>query len=124
MKAKPWQLVVIALAFVAAGASAAYMLTNAGPKVPSRIMLIDVSTGQLYEVNLKRYRVGLPARDPDQQQYRLFPVQKEGTGWVLTENGRGMIRGTDVDTKAVDLTTGAVVQASQDVREYVPPGAK
>jgi hypothetical protein len=123
MKAKPWQIVVIALAFVAVGASAAYMLTSSGPDIPSRITLVDVTTGQLYEVNLKKYRVVLPARDPEQKQMRLFPVKKSGAGWVLTDTGMGMIRGTDLDTKAVNLSTGEVTNASADVRQYVPPGA-
>lgn len=123
MKAKPWQIVVIALAFIAVGASTAYMLTSSGPNVPSKIMLVDVSTGQLYEVNLRKHRVVLPARDPDQKQYRLFPIKKSASGWTLTESGMAMIRGTDVDVKAVNLSTGEVTQASSDVRQYVPPGA-
>lgn len=126
MKAKPWQIVIIALACIAVGASAAYMFTRSGPNIPSTIMLVDVSTGQLYQVNIKRHRVGLPAQDPEQKQYRLFPVRKtEAGGWQITENGLGLIRTmTDIDKKAVDPRTGEVLSASADIREYVPPGAE
>ena len=122
MKAKPWQIVVIALAFIGVGAALTSIVSPSGPDVPTRIMLVDVTTGQLYEVNLKRHRTGLPARDPEHKQHRLFPVKKAGSGWVLTENAMGMIRGTALEVKAVDLRTGEVTHASADVKQYVPPG--
>ncbi len=125
MKAKPWQIVIIALAFVAVGASAAYMLSQSGPKIDTKLTLIDVTTGQLYEVNLKKHRVALPARDPEKGEYRLFPVRKNDDGkWVLTDNGRGMIRGTTLAAKAVNIETGEVLESSDSVQDYSPPVPK
>jgi hypothetical protein len=124
MKAKPWQIVVMVVALVAVGVSAALMLSRSGPKIPSTVMLVDVSTGQLYEVNIKRYRLGLPAQDPEQKEYRLFAVRKTDEGWEVTGNGLGLLHTMKIDTGAVDTATGRVLKPSKDVREYVPPGAK
>jgi hypothetical protein len=123
MKAKPWQIAIIALAFVAVGAAAAYMFSGSGPDVPTRITLIDVTTGQLYDWDMKRYRVALPAPEPASREYRLVPVLKKDGVWELTGNGRSMLKGITAKITAVNAKTGEVVQASADVKEYVPPGA-
>jgi hypothetical protein len=125
MQAKPWQIVVIALALVAAGASTAYMLSQSGPKFPTKITLMDVTTGQLFEWDTKKYRVSLPAADPASGEYRLVPVEKgEGGAWILTGNAKGMLRSITSKVTAVDTKTGEVTGASSDVKRYVPPGAK
>ena len=125
MKARPWQIVIIALAFIAVGASAAYMWSQGGgPDIPTRITLIDVTTGQLYEWNMKKYRVSLPAPDPATGEYRLVPVlKKEEGGWELTGNARTMLRGIKSKFAAVDAKTGAIIETSSEIKTYVPPGA-
>lgn len=123
MKAKPWQIAIIALALVATGASTAYMLSQSGGvKIDTKLTLVDITTGQLYEVNLKKHRVALPARDPEKGEYRLFQVRKSDDGkWFLTENSRGMLRTTKFSTKAVNAETGEVIEASPEITAYTPP---
>ena len=123
MHASPRQIVVLAAGVVAIAVAVLFVASRARPDIPTRLTLINVDTGQLYRVNLARHRTGLPARDPLTGEYALFPVEKQQDRWTLTELGRGMLRGSDVNADAVDLETGEVLTSSDDILEYKPPNA-
>lgn len=122
MQARPWQIAIIALSVVAAGASSAYLLTRSGPNIPTRMTLVDVSTGKLYELDKAKYRVLLPARSPDDGEIRLVPVAKDESGkWVVTGNGMAMLKGLTTKITAVNIETGEVTPAGSKVEKYIPP---
>ena len=123
MQAKPWQIAVIALAFVAVGGSTAYLVTRSGTKVPTRANLVDVTTGQIYEWDKARYRTVLPAPSPEApSEFRLVPVTKDASGkWLLTDNGRNMLKAITAKPTAIDTSTGEVISSAGGIKSYVPP---
>ena len=123
MRATPRQILILAAGSVAIAVLIAVVALRARPEIPTRLTLIDVATGQLYTVNLARHRTGLPAREPRTGKYTLFPVERRGDRWTLTEQGRAMLRGSDIRTDALDQHTGDVVTVSDDILDYRPPNA-
>lgn len=123
MQAKPWQVVVIALSIVATGIATACMWPS-GPDIPTRLKLINIASGQVYEVDLAAHRVALPARDPETGEYLLVPIRQHDTGeWFLTETAMGMVDPLKLNTAAVNLKTGAVRSPITAIKHYRPPNA-
>ncbi|MEL7473916.1 MAG: hypothetical protein AAGK04_11420 [Planctomycetota bacterium] len=84
---KPWQV----LLFVAAIASLAYAAWNAlsGEKVElaQTINLVDVHTGELFEVDVSRRGMVIPAKHPETGERTLLGVRLEDGEWRLNAKG-------------------------------------
>lgn len=108
---KPWQIVVIIAAVIAVGFTGWRLLTRSGPKLPNSVMLVDVKTGALFELDISGRRAGYyPAPHPDTKEYTLMPVfQAEDGSWRISGHSLPALQDVRGETPAVtDPSTGRV----------------
>lgn len=118
MKVKGWQTAVIVLGLLVGGVSIAYTLAGPGePSLAHRYFLIDVESGEIFEVDSKRYLLTIPAVNPATQRISMVRVLKDEEGkWRVFERDRPLLDELDkgVKVQAVDAQTGEVVGAPKN----------
>lgn len=110
-KPKPWQIGVIALAVVAAGVSIVLTITRSdAPKISTERYLVDVSTGELFEIDVSKGAF-FPALNPQTGRRSLLPVKREGSEWVVESRYLGGLE-EDIDQSALDTSNAGPVRAN------------
>ncbi|MBK7405405.1 MAG: hypothetical protein IPJ41_12430 [Phycisphaerales bacterium] len=120
---KRWQIVVF-VAAVAAMAFGVWWSLGRGPTAKSshETLLVDVTTGDLFDFSTKNKGVVIPERNPDTGKIALFPVQKtEGGEWVVESRylGKTALKEVEGDPKMLDAGTGKVKVSSETPKRYV-----
>ena len=85
---KPWQIVVLVLGLVGGGFGIWYGLRgDEQVELASSVILVDVSTGELFEVPLNSGKAVIPpVKNPKTGIESLFPADSDGAGgWRLNE---------------------------------------
>ncbi len=91
-KAKPWQLVVVILGFLALGVSLYFALTKETVQLADSVTLVDVETGQLYKSPFpSRRSVVYPATNPITKSDTLMPVDQVEGKWFIGELFRAQV---------------------------------
>lgn len=121
MKAKPWQiaLIVIGLA-VGIGSAAWFALSGDEVRLERRYFLIDVETGQIYEVDSNKHRLVLPAQHPETGRVSLIGIHRDDDGtWYVPRRDLECIAqlDKDVQVKAVD-SNGELVEPPRAPVKY------
>lgn len=116
---RPWQMVLF-VAAVAAMAFGLWWSLGRGPRAEStnRALLVDVTTGQLYEFVTRKRGVIIPERNPDTGKYALFPVSRnDGGEWVVDSRylSSGALEEVEGEVSRLDVSSGRV-----DVSEERP----
>lgn len=124
MNAKPWQiaLIVIGLA-VGIGSGLWFAFAGDAVSLERRYFLIDVETGDIYEVDSSKYRLVLPAMHPETGRVCLVGVHKDENGtWEVPPRDLSSIGQLEkgVQVKAVDPKTGELVNPASTPKRYVP----
>jgi hypothetical protein len=118
MKVKGWQIAVIVIGFVVAIASITYSLSGPGePQLPHRYYLIDVETGDIFDVDSKKYLLAIPATNPATQKVSMLRVRKDEDGtWRVFERDLALFSALDKSVKvnAVDRDSGEVLGTVKD----------
>lgn len=124
MQAKPWQIALIVIGLlVGIGSAAWFVLGGDGVTLEHRYYLIDVDSGEIFEVNSKKYKLMLPARHPDTNKIALVGVSQGEDGvWFVPERQLGMLKqlDKDVQVKAVDPDSGELIGTPAKPRRYAP----
>lgn len=124
MKAKPWQIALIVVGLlVGVGSAAWFVLGGDRVTLEHRYYLIDVESGEIFEVNAKKYKLMLPARHPDTNKIALVGVsQGEGGVWFVPERQLGMLKQLDktVQIKALNPDSGELIGPPTKPRRYAP----
>lgn len=126
MKAKPWQIALIVIGLAVGIGSAAWTIFG-GDRVElaNVVLMVDVESGQIYEVNLNRTRITNPALHPTTGKLQLVRLDRSDDG-TLFVNPRDMqllqYLDKDVTNKAVDPKTGELLIAPGKPVRY--PGNK
>ncbi|HYE61362.1 MAG TPA: hypothetical protein VD997_05145 [Phycisphaerales bacterium] len=93
---KPWQIVVMVLAVVAVIGSVVYSCSGestAPPEQAREVTLVDIRTGDLFIADYPERRpVMFPAKNPDDQQMTLYPVNEKDGKWMLNMRYMSQIR--------------------------------
>lgn len=101
---RPWQIILFIAAIGVLGFSAwkfGFGSSIEGQMADS-MMMVDVQTGQLYEVDVSGQRgVLIPARHPETNEVALLPVFDEGGEWFLYERYRPSLSSMDVSLDAI-----------------------
>lgn len=126
---KPWQLVVIGLGFLALIGGFVWSVRggNQQPKLADSIVMVDVATGELFELALEDGLAFIPpVKNPDTGTESLFPAYRdEATGkWYLDERFRGALvkRLSKAEPKAVaDERSGELRVTSDSPRRASAP---
>lgn len=113
-KAKPWQLVLLALGLLAL-LYVGYRLASGGdgPRTVSSILLVDVVSGELFEQPTGNLTLIIPARHPDTNESTLLPVLKDEAGVYRVERRYlDELKDSKVATPSVDAN-GVVTVSNQ-----------
>ncbi len=124
MSLKPWQIGLFALAIVAVGAVAwiAFRPSTAESSLRRSLILVDVTTGELFEYSTKRRPALIPERNPDTGEAMLIPAVEGDAGWEIAPRYldvlKDMIESKAVprDRVVVDPGTGRFTPPSTDIR--------
>lgn len=111
MKAKPWQIALIAVGLLIGVASIMYNAVRSSSGEASLVYsmtLVDAETGKLYEVaDYREARITLPEWRPTTEKAALIPVQRQEDGrYVVPAQARPMLQSLDVPVKVIDRETG------------------
>lgn len=121
-KAKPWQIVVVALGGVAALGAVGYYMFFAGDgavKLASDVTLVDVNTGELFTFDVGGGKaLVIPEDNPKTGKRNLLAAEKTAEGkWALTRRAMGQLGSVEQDaTAVVDKKTGELKVASETVQ--------
>jgi hypothetical protein len=115
---KGWQIAVMVAAVLAMGWTVFSLFSSDTPKLRSSILLVDLSTGALYEAKLGgKISAIIPEKNPDTGTYSLYPVSKDESGvWKVSPRYLG---GELKDRKSealVSLESGEVRVSSDSVK--------
>ncbi len=77
--AKPWQFVVLALGFAAIVFTIVYTFVGGdkAPDLATKVTVVDVNSGQLFEVDVSKMGLMVPMTNPDTNTPTLYPVYRE-----------------------------------------------
>lgn len=119
---KPWQIILLVVAFGVLGASVWKFGFSNTVRQPSGILLVDVQTGVLYDTRKGKNRgILLPAPHPETQEPTLFPVEKtEDGGWYIRSRYRTLLEEMRVERDAVDRNYKVSVTDENPIRYVVP----
>ncbi len=122
MKAKPWQiaLIVIGLA-VGLGSAAWFAFSGDDVQLDRRYFLIDVESGDIFEVDSTKYRLVLPARHPETGRISLIGVHRGDNGvWFVPPRDLGSIKQLDkgVEVKAINKDSGDLINPPGTPKRY------
>lgn len=109
--AKPWQIVLIVVAVVGLGFSVWKFGFNKGPELPNSVMLVDVKTGNLFELQLSGRKAAIyPEKHPETGEHTLMPVRKQDDGtWQIISRMLPALQDVQGGTPAVtDPRSGTV----------------
>lgn len=117
MGAKSWQIAVIAGGLLLGGGLLVWQTMGSGDQeaeFSDTMMLVDVATGQLYEVNLRKTRPAVPAKSPETGQRTLVTVHKSKEGqWVVTPTELDEVEAMKDANKVIDLASGIARRQQQ-----------
>ncbi|MBX3358981.1 MAG: hypothetical protein KF745_11210 [Phycisphaeraceae bacterium] len=123
MKPNAKQIIVFVVAILAVGFAVYWGTRGDGEvKLKHRVLLVDVTTGELFEADTSERPVILPGTHPDRKENVLLRATKDdATGeWFVRERDRPYVGDLGVDPKAIEPETGKVLTPSDKVRRYVP----
>lgn len=85
------------------------------PELAHKVMLVDVTNGQLFEFATDKKAVALPEKNPETGQETLLPVLKEADGkWRVSPRHLGIMTEIKPQPSAlVDTKTGEVRVAGE-----------
>lgn len=114
---KPWHIAVIVAAVLAVSFMVYRTLNSDAPKLTSKITLVDLGSGELFEARTGKISAIIPEKNPDTGAFTLFPAVKDEHGvWhVATRYLQGMDPKTPT-TALVSAKTGEVRVKSESVR--------
>lgn len=110
-------LAVLAVAVLCLGIWYSFF-SGGAPKMPNRVMLLDVKTGELFVTNPRKHRLMLPAKNPNTGERVLFPVRKNDNGdWIVPEHYRSGVDNIEFSRSVIlNLDTGRVRVTDEDAK--------
>jgi hypothetical protein len=117
-QAKPWQVAVVAVGVIVLGISLYFsVFRNGGAEFVSRVYMVDVTTGKLYQFDRPNDRVAIswPAEDPKTKQRVLYKVARDPDTkkWMVNERVLGDLNASKLPIKGLDAKTGLIENQDQ-----------
>ena len=123
MKVKPWQMAVIVIGLLVGVGSMIWQMVNSdGVDLKHQYTLIDVESGDLFDVDSTKVRLMLPAKHPETGRVALVRVAKDDKGrWYVIPRDMELLTQLDegVNVKAIDAETGDVLNQAASPKTYV-----
>jgi|TARA_R110000782_G_scaffold57258_30_gene119869 hypothetical protein len=108
---KPWQIILFVAAIGVLAFSVWKFGFTGGPDLPDSVLLVDVKTGDLFELDIGgRKAAYYPEKHPDTGERTLMPVVKEDDGsWKIGGRMLPALQDVPGETPAVtDPSSGTV----------------
>ena len=109
--AKPWQIVLIVVAFVGLAVSLYFtVFRNTGPNVDSALTMADVNTGEIFHLPIGKgaNSADIPGKNPKTGEKTLLPVMQENGKWVVLQRFISAVKGLPGDHSAINESTREV----------------
>ncbi len=108
---KPWQLAVIVIGLLVGGGLIAWQgLTSKEVSLADSIMLVDVTTGEIFQAPLPTGRtVGFPAKNPKTGKETLLPATQVDGKWFVGSRYREFVK---------DIVQGAGASSAADPSSF------
>lgn len=121
---KPWQIILIIVAFAALGFSVWKFGFTSGIELPDSVMVVDVETGDLYKMKLgRRNGAYFPEKSPDTGKNTLMPIEKSESGeWFIVPHARPALQDINGENKVVNESTWRVEVASESALRTLNAG--
>jgi hypothetical protein len=105
---KPWQIGLFVVTGIAVVFAAIWAMGGAsGPDLSKRVILVDIVSGELFEVSTAKKAAVIPVRNPETGERTLFPAVKGDDGtWRLSEKFRERVAGARNRPAVTNPTTG------------------
>lgn len=114
---KPWQIGLIIAAVLAVSYSVYRSLSSDAPKLATRITLVDIATGDLFQASTAKVSAIIPEKNPDTGAFSLFPATKDDKGvWHIAPRYLSGLDPKMPATALVSAKTGEVKVKSESVR--------
>lgn len=75
-KIKPWQIALFVVAILAVLGTTVLSMGSDEPRLTKRVLLVDVTTGQLFEKNTNSGAAVIPELNPETGKATLLPVDE------------------------------------------------
>jgi hypothetical protein len=121
--AKPWQIILVLASLLVFGYSVWKFGFSGGPDLPDAVLLVDVKTGNLFEIDISgRKAAAYPEKHPDTGEYTLMPIEKNEDGsWKIASRMMVVLEGIEGEMPAVlDRSTGRVQVVEGRTRRMKP----
>jgi len=125
-KLKVWHIVLFVAAATALGFSV-WWSTSGPPKPKSthRVVLVDVTTGDLFQFSTEKRAVIIPERNPDTGRIALFPVSKSEDGrWLIERRYLESLNEVEGEPVKLDARTGQVSVTSETPKSVGSAGSR
>ena len=124
MNTKPWHVIVLVLALVAAGWTIFRLVTADSVTLNTVIYCVDVESGDIFRIDTSKYPVIFPARHPGTNRVQLVRVSKDKKSgeWVVSSRDRQSLDALDsgVKNNAVDAESGKLLLPEKSPVDYKP----
>lgn len=85
-KLRPWQIGLFVVALIAVGVAVAFSLRGSGPPLSKHVVLVDVTTGELFDLSTKGgMGAVIPELHPDTKQPVLLPTTEKDGKWTVQQ---------------------------------------
>jgi hypothetical protein len=107
---RPWQIVLFVAAVLALGFIGYKVIRGNGINVEHDLLVVDVITGELYEIDTNGRGIVLPTKNPATGERTMFAIFKDEDGqWFLEGRALGAVLDRELDTgEFVNRETGAI----------------
>ncbi len=119
---KPWQIGLFALAIIAVGV-VGWIVTRpsaAESSLRRSLILVDVTSGELFEFSTKRRPALIPERNPETGEAMLIPAVESDAGWEVSPRYLDVLKDM-IDSKAVPRDR---VFVDPGTGRFTPPSTK
>lgn len=116
-KIKPWQIILIVLAFAVLGFSVWRQVSKPSVALPNSVLVVDVTNGDLYRMKLGKRNGGyFPEKNPNTGQHVLMPIEKNDQGeWFIVGHAMAALEDIKEKIEVVNTSTGKVTLKSEEI---------
>lgn len=122
MKAKKWQIIVVALGGAALIGLGSYTLVYDAPIVMNQeFYLYDPQTNDLYFADWKKVRFSLPAMHPQTGERRLLRIKQAGGAWKVVDRDMELMERLSESNKFIQPDGTLRTEPKEPVAYTLPP---
>lgn len=112
-KVKPLQIVLFVAAVGAIAFTSYRLIRGDGIKMSDHLLVVDITSGELFEIDTNGKGIVLPAKNPSTGERTLYPMYRDDNGDLILEE-RGLARLEEHETTLNDHINRETGQVEAD----------